>query len=94
MCADGQAQQIIDGEAVPELAPTDGHSVAGVEEDVRGLWALADQMRKRRFQNGSLRLDTVKLVFKRDERGVPIETWTYGTPNALEFSALRFRNVR
>jgi exoribonuclease R len=24
-----------------------------------------------------LRLDTVKLMFKRDESGIPVETWTY-----------------
>ena len=73
----GQAQQVIDGEDVPELAPTDGHDASGLQEDVRMLWSLADQMRRRRFREGSLRLDTVKLMFKRDESGIPVETWTY-----------------
>jgi DIS3-like exonuclease 2 len=73
----GQAQQVIDGETVPELVPSDDHDAIGVQEDVRGLWNLADQMRKRRFREGSLRLDTVKLMFKRDEQGIPVETWTY-----------------
>ena len=34
-------------------------------------------MRQRRFREGSLRLDTVKLIFKRNDRGIPVETWTY-----------------
>lgn len=73
----GQAQLVIDGKEVPELAPTDGHDLNGLQDDVRGLCKLADQMRQRRFREGSLRLDTVKLIFKRDDRGIPVETWSY-----------------
>jgi exoribonuclease R len=74
----GQAQQLIDGEAVPELEAVEGLDVGGLCTDVQNLAALARQRRARRFEGGALRLDTVKLCFRCDaQTALPIETWTY-----------------
>mmetsp|Transcript_57804 Transcript_57804/g.183268 ORF Transcript_57804/g.183268 Transcript_57804/m.183268 type:complete len:232 (-) Transcript_57804:191-886(-) len=71
----GHAQAVIAGEDTGEGAGpveiTGAHTWAQCAADVRALHAIAQAMRTRRFENGSIRLDNIKLMFERDECGNP-----------------------
>eukprot|EP01134_Creolimax_fragrantissima_P003939 CFRG3939T1 len=54
------------------------HTAKQCADDVILLHKLALQMRQRRFKNGSLKLDNIKLMFERDENGFPVSFKTYG----------------
>ena len=76
----GQAQLMIEGKPVPDVSDASlvgPHSVAQLTQDVRTLDSLAKQRRGRRFAGGSLKLDSVKLCFARDESGNPNGFFTY-----------------
>ncbi|KPV71704.1 uncharacterized protein RHOBADRAFT_30884 [Rhodotorula graminis WP1] len=45
----------------------------GVEGDVKMLASIAKHLRSRRFTNGALRIDNVKVSFALDEFGLPID---------------------
>ncbi|KNC75314.1 hypothetical protein SARC_12158 [Sphaeroforma arctica JP610] len=60
---------------IPEVSGD--HTAMECAEDVILLNNLALQMRKRRFNNGSLKLDNVKLMFRLDESGLPEDFRTY-----------------
>jgi hypothetical protein len=49
-----------------------------VRGDVLALHGLAQAMRARRFTNGALRLDNVKLDFRLDADGNPVEAHPHG----------------
>eukprot|EP00899_Mesostigma_viride_P010512 jgi/Mesvir1/19462/Mv10488-RA.1 len=92
----GTAQLMIDGTFDPDapVAESEGHrpkEVAcgwgwdDVVRDVRALNNLAVILRKGRFDKGALRCDNVKLLFRLDEDGLPVDYARYvGTAaNAL-----------
>ncbi|XP_078616444.1 uncharacterized protein LOC144884828 isoform X2 [Branchiostoma floridae x Branchiostoma japonicum] len=71
------AQSIIDS---PDQLPTqeqlptisDGHSIQEVAERVLNLYKISQNLRKKRFDGGALRLDQPKLAFSLDpESGLP-----------------------
>ncbi len=51
-----------------------------VVEDVLSLDKIARKMKRRRFEDGALRLDTVKLAFSLDSDGNPDVCRIYGAP--------------
>lgn len=55
--------------------------VPQVVEDVLSLDKIARNMKRRRFEDGALRLDTVKLAFSLDDDGNPKVCHIYGTQN-------------
>ncbi|KAH8927584.1 RNB-domain-containing protein [Atractiella rhizophila] len=65
------AQAVIEGQPLPEVELDGGHKGSEIAEDIKALNTLARQMRKRRFENGALRIDKVKLGFKLDADGLP-----------------------
>ena len=87
----GIAQAMIDGNVVAEdghdmskdsrwpanRRPTGGHAPADVIRDVQLMNAIAKQRRARRYESGSLALQGVKLCFRCDDDGNPIDTFTY-----------------
>jgi hypothetical protein len=53
------------------------HRVEDVVEDVRVLNAMAESLRGRRFEDGSLTLDDAKMYFCLDEEKMPVDVGTY-----------------
>ncbi|KAI8967265.1 hypothetical protein BDF20DRAFT_239344 [Mycotypha africana] len=67
------AQRVIEGgELDADTMIHDGHNVSDVYHDIRTLQQMSMAMRKRRYENGSLSMNSVKLQFELDERGEPI----------------------
>jgi protein SSD1 len=74
------AQAVIDGESwdkLPAFEIGNGVSASQLEDDIKLLFKFSKLMRKRRFDNGSLTLNSIKLWFKLDEVGNPIDSGTY-----------------
>ena len=67
------AQTVIDMGSLPEGKIDDAALREGVEGDVKMLASIAKHLRSRRFTNGALRIDNVKVSFALDEFGLPID---------------------
>lgn len=67
------AQDIIEGRGLNNVAVGGNHQAAAVEEDVRILELLAKQLRTARLENGALTLESLKLKFALDENGLPVD---------------------
>lgn len=78
------AQAVIDSDALPEGKVEDEELRKGIEEDVKALAHIAKQLRARRFDSGALRIDNVKVSFRLDEFGVPIDAREYVRKEANE----------
>lgn len=74
------AQNVIEGRSLGSVAPE--HDAAGIEHDIKVLDSLAKQMRARRFEAGTLSLDSLKLSFKLDDQGLPIDCSQYQRADA------------
>jgi protein SSD1 len=70
------AQKVIDGEHL-DASKITTHSAEDVEGDIAILHGLAQKMRARRFENGAVRIDNVKLAFKLDEDRLPTDAVVY-----------------
>ena len=69
---------MIEGGSLPgSVAVCGDHDRAEIAKDILALNALAQQLRKRRSQNGSLRIDRDRLMFHLDENGTPIDCYNY-----------------
>lgn len=74
---------LIDGELATAMAPgssmrpIEAHSVNEVIGDVRLLDFIAKNRRKKRFENGSLTLNNLKLYFKTDACNNPLQFFSY-----------------
>lgn len=82
------AQSFIEGHTSWESANTNGKNLKPVElsdgiseveikETVLQLWDLAKTIRKRRYDNGALSLNNVKLWFSLDDEGNPMGCGPY-----------------
>ncbi|KEI38027.1 uncharacterized protein L969DRAFT_51735 [Mixia osmundae IAM 14324] len=68
------AQEVIEGRPLPDDAKiSNGKSRSEVEESIRLLDTLAQKLRARRSDQGSLRVDNIKLYFALDDRGSPVD---------------------
>jgi len=54
-----------------------GHDKAEIAKDILALHGLTQRLRKRRSQNGSLRINRDRLMFHFDENGTPIDCYNY-----------------
>lgn len=67
------AQCVLDGGALPNTVQLyDGHSAGKVAYDIILLDSIAKKRREKRYADGSLSLNSVKLNFKLNENGEPI----------------------
>ncbi|GAA5977778.1 hypothetical protein JCM10908_005093 [Rhodotorula pacifica] len=78
------AQEVIDKDALPEGKVEDVDLRKGIEDDVKMLAAIAKQLRARRFDSGALRIDNVKVSFRLDEFGLPVDAREYERKEANE----------
>lgn len=69
------AQRVIDGGSIDK--EVDGHLKEEVANDINLLQSLATQIRQRRFEDGALKINNVKLSFKLDDSGQPIDCSPY-----------------
>lgn len=76
------AQKVIDGHVLGDLVVTPEHDASDISHDIKVLENLAKQMRARRFQNGTLSLDSLRLSFKLDDNGLPTDCWQYTRTDA------------
>ncbi|KAI0938093.1 hypothetical protein AcW1_004821 [Taiwanofungus camphoratus] len=70
------AQSIIEGKP-GDLAAVSKHSAADIIRDIKLVHDFAKQLRARRFQDGCIKTDSLRLNFKLDENGLPIDCWQY-----------------
>ncbi|TFK23257.1 RNB-domain-containing protein [Coprinopsis marcescibilis] len=73
----GDAQNILDGKGLGNVAITGNHAKSAIEEDVKILGSIAKQLRVERFKNGAMSLDSLKLKFSLDEAGLPTDCGSY-----------------
>lgn len=66
-------QGVLDGKALADVSLTPGHEAPSVENDINLLYDLAKVLRTRRFQQGALRLDSPRLSFKLNDKGLPLD---------------------
>ncbi|KAJ3308022.1 hypothetical protein HDU76_004173 [Blyttiomyces sp. JEL0837] len=74
------AQALIDGKDwtdLPTVTITDGHTIEDIRNDVMLFYELSKKMRGRRFENGALAINSIKLWFSLDENGNPTGTGPY-----------------
>eukprot|EP01119_Soliformovum_irregulare_P004628 TRINITY_DN1568_c0_g2_i2.p1 TRINITY_DN1568_c0_g2~~TRINITY_DN1568_c0_g2_i2.p1 ORF type:complete len:1119 (+),score=333.19 TRINITY_DN1568_c0_g2_i2:22-3357(+) len=88
------AQEIIEGKIkekwedtttdfkLKDLGPIPGTEIRDIVKDVLGMHAIAQNLRNKRFEGGSVTLNNVKLGFQLDEFGNPWETHQYITREA------------
>ncbi|KAI8982610.1 hypothetical protein BDB01DRAFT_793390 [Pilobolus umbonatus] len=67
-------QSVIDGEGLPSSTQIyDDHTEGGISKDIFDLYKLSTDMRQRRFAQGCLSMNSVKLLFELNDEGEPIE---------------------
>lgn len=68
---------MIDNHGLPSTAAVVNHPVDLVEQDILDLHKLSLCMRKRRYENGALSMNSIKLSFKLDDNGDVEKVWVY-----------------
>lgn len=53
-----------------------------IEHDIRNLEDLAKKLRAQRFENGTLSLESLRLSFKLDDNGMPLDCGQYQQTDA------------
>ncbi|KAJ7179085.1 SSD1 protein [Mycena filopes] len=76
------AQNVIEGKSLGSVAVTPEHGAADIEHDIKILEGIAKKLRAKRFENGTLSLDSLRLQFKLDDRGLPIDCGQYERTDA------------
>ena len=71
------AQNVIEGKTLGDVAVAPEHTAADVAHDIKILDDLAQQLRVRRFDAGALASDFPRITFKLDAQGMPIDCSTY-----------------
>ncbi|KAJ7638869.1 SSD1 protein [Roridomyces roridus] len=78
------AQNVIDGQTLGSVPVIPEHDAADIAHDIKVLQGLAKNLRARRFENGTLSLDSLRLQFKLDDNGMPIDCGQYQRTEANE----------
>ncbi|KND02723.1 VacB and RNase II family 3'-5' exoribonuclease [Spizellomyces punctatus DAOM BR117] len=74
------AQRLIDGkdwEGLPQVEISGNTTIEDIKGDVLRLYEFSKMMRRRRFENGALSIQNVKLWFAIDDYGNPVSTGVY-----------------
>ncbi|KAI0723289.1 RNB-domain-containing protein [Earliella scabrosa] len=71
------AQDVIEGKTLGDVPVIPEHDAAGISHDIKVLDEIARQLRARRFQNGCVKSHSLRLAFKLDENGMPIDCGQY-----------------
>jgi protein SSD1 len=76
------AQNVIEGRALSGVPILPEHNAADIEHDIRNLEDLAKKLRAQRFENGTLSLESLRLSFKLDDNGMPVDCGQYKQTDA------------
>lgn len=76
------AQSVIENQGLPKTASVKLFSVSEVEQDIKYLYAISKQMRERRFSNGALSINSIRLSFKLNDLGEPCGVSIYEQKDA------------
>ncbi|KAJ7283592.1 SSD1 protein [Mycena rebaudengoi] len=76
------AQNVIEGKSLGSVPIIPEHGAADIEHDIKVLEGLAKNLRARRFANGTLSLDSLRLQFKLDDNGLPVDCGQYERTDA------------
>lgn len=69
-------QNVIDGKVLGGPIISE-HNPSDIEQDIRKLEDLGKQLRAQRLENGTLTLETLRLSFKLDDNGMPVDCGQY-----------------
>lgn len=58
------------------------HNASDVAHDIKVLHSIAQQLRAKRFQAGALAIESVKITFKLDANGLPVDCDSYSRYDA------------
>ncbi|TFY81870.1 hypothetical protein EWM64_g2137 [Hericium alpestre] len=78
------AQDVIDGKVLGDVPVIPEHDASAVEHDIKVLNDLARLLRARRFQNGALSLESPRLSFTLNDKGMPVDCSQYERVEANE----------
>ncbi|GAA5956196.1 hypothetical protein JCM3765_005486 [Sporobolomyces pararoseus] len=78
------AQEVIEGRPLPGGKVDDASLRAEIENDIKALGDIAKLLRARRFENGALRIDNVKVSFSLNEFGLPDDCAAFERKEANE----------
>ncbi|KAG0239001.1 hypothetical protein BGX31_003124 [Mortierella sp. GBA43] len=73
------AQNVITTGSLKSKTKIVGHSRVRVEKSIKTLFKISQILRQRRFDNGALSINSVKLTFDLDEQGNPLDMSVYET---------------
>jgi protein SSD1 len=77
------AQCVLDGNQLPNTAQLyDGHNIESITNDILLLNSIAKKRREKRYTDGSLSLNSVKLNFELNENGEPISVRKFESKEA------------
>ncbi|KAI8582204.1 hypothetical protein K450DRAFT_227890 [Umbelopsis ramanniana AG] len=76
------AQDVIEGRPLSSSLRIHGHTAEEVEKDILNLFSISKHLRKARFDNGALSMNSVKLYFDLDDEGKPIDCHLYEQKDA------------
>ncbi|OZJ05296.1 hypothetical protein BZG36_01948 [Bifiguratus adelaidae] len=76
------AQSVIEGGHIPSTVEITDHNVHDVESDILQLHAFAKTLRARRFENGALTMNNIKLSFNLDDNMHPEGVYVYRQQDA------------
>ncbi|KAL9543206.1 hypothetical protein MBANPS3_008217, partial [Mucor bainieri] len=76
------AQSVIENQGLPKTASVRTFSVSQVEQDIKHLYTISKQMRERRFSNGALSINSIRLSFKLNDLGEPCGVSIYEQKDA------------
>ncbi|KAF7355365.1 DIS3-like exonuclease 2 [Mycena sanguinolenta] len=77
-------QNVIEGRSLGSVPVTPEHGAADIEHDIKILEGIAKKLRGRRFENGTLSLNSLRLQFKLDDHGMPVDCGQYERTDANE----------
>ncbi|GAA6019805.1 hypothetical protein JCM11491_000276 [Sporobolomyces phaffii] len=78
------AQEVIEGRPLPDGKVDDAGLRTEIENDIKALGDIAKLLRARRFDNGALRIDNVKVGFSLNEFGLPNDCAAFERKEANE----------
>ncbi|KAI0750788.1 RNB-domain-containing protein [Daedaleopsis nitida] len=72
-----QVQEVIEGKTLGDVPVIPEHDANGIAHDIKILDDIARLLRARRFQNGCVKFHSLRLTFKLDDNGLPIDCGQY-----------------
>ena len=68
---------MIEGKTLGDIVVSPQHEAADIVHDIKVLDDLAKQLRARRFQTGCVKTHSLRLSFKLDDNGMPVDCGQY-----------------